>query len=645
VKRAAALLTVYEREEEKIVNALENNTVSPCEARALLTEMLRAELAQILTKEEDFASWTDRALDERIRALEAENASLRRAARQGNWASVQVPIENASKLISASLPDAIPSSLGRQAVSLKRRLNEVEMEVLDGEDVRQAAKPLLIDHGSQNLDEFVRAPVLISHAWQQTLKNYPTKSMQPNINGIGRLATEFFGDIPVTSISKERQKDFFVWLAQLPRSHGKSHGKNRYTAKAKVITKNFEISEADAHDFEVTERIRGRNDISIPEKRAMLAEELTPRVTMANIRKLRDSLNRIFKGAGDLGIDPPVALSYRDVEKAINVNAPQDQLYVRVTKPKIRMPWSEERLAAFLTCPIYTGAASEHRRWKTGSIIIRDATYWVPLIVLSLGTRIEEILLLKRRDVRYRNGIYCLAVGTGPEQSGKTEDSQRVVPIPQILLDLGFVQWFQCLTEEHGPLLFPEAAARSEAGDASSAFGKHIRRILARLDLGDFDEDFYALRKTFSSMLRSAQVQDGQRQAIAGHKHGNILNIHYTAHKTKDLKRSVDLADFKLQIGKHPEYEFPTILGCNLAQGKSLKVEVTLTEKAEAASIIIYHVDDNEPVFEFVRQDDCPTSALNQAAKELRGFVSEHPLILPHNALKRAAFEHLQALA
>jgi integrase len=645
VKRAAALLTVYEREEEKIVDALETNTVTSCAARALLTEILRAELGLILARQEDFASWTDKAQDERIRALEAENALLRCASRRGNWESVQIPIENANKLISASLPDVIPNSLGRQAVSLKRRLNEVEMEVLDGEDVHQAAKSILMEHGAQNLDEFVKAPVLLSHAWEQTLKNYPKKSMRPNIDGIGRLATEFFGDIAVASISKERQKEFFVWLAQLPRSHGRSHGKNRYTSTAKIITKNFEISEADAHDFEVVERIRGRNDISIPEKRAMLAAELTPRVTMSNVKKLRDSLNRIFKGAGDLGIDPPVALPYRDVANAVIMNAPQDQLYVRVTKPKIRMPWSEERLAAFLTCPIFTGAASEHRRWKTGSIIIRDATYWIPLIVLSLGTRIEEIVLLKRGDLRYRNGTYCLAIGTGPEQPGKTEDSQRVVPIPQILLDLGFIQWFQGLTEEHGPLLFPEAAARSEAGDASSAFGKHLRRILARLDLGDFDEDFYALRKTFSSMLRSAEVQDGQRQAIAGHKHGNILNIHYTAHKTKDLKRAVDLADFKLQIGKHPEYGFPTILGCNLAQETSLKVEVTLTEKSEAASIIIYHSDSNEPVFEFVRQDDFPTSGLNQAAKELRGFLSEHPLILPKSASKRAAFEHFQALA
>ncbi|MGR3631590.1 MAG: hypothetical protein ACU0A8_05665 [Limimaricola soesokkakensis] len=51
--------------------------------------------------------------------------------------------------------------------------------------------------------------------------------------------------------------------------------------------------------------------------------------------------------------------------------------------------------------------------------------------------------------------------------------------------------------------------------------------------------------KTLSSTLRSADVTDGQRQAIAGHKHGTVLNIHNTAHNTKDLKAAVDKADFR----------------------------------------------------------------------------------------------------
>ena len=95
---------------------------------------------------------------------------------------------------------------------------------------------------------------------------------------------------------------------------------------------------------------------------------------------------------------------------------------MRVTRPKTRMPWSRERIQALLTSPIYAGYASPHRRWKPGACIIRDATYWVPLMIMTMGTRIEEVLGLKRRNVIRRNGVHCLVLGMDPDQRVKTSD-------------------------------------------------------------------------------------------------------------------------------------------------------------------------------------------------------------------------------
>ncbi len=181
------------------------------------------------------------------------------------------------------------------------------------------------------------------------------------------------------------------------------------------------------------EEIRSIEGISNAEKRALLADRLVPRVTDTTLRKYRDTMNRIFKSANELGIDAPVAISYKVMERHIKSLAPDDDLYVRVTKPKIRMPWTQERISKLLSSPIYTGCSSEHRRWKRGKFIIRDADYWVPLIVLMIGSRIEEIILLKRSDVRFRDGFYLLAIASGPENKGKTEDAKRLVPLPQML--------------------------------------------------------------------------------------------------------------------------------------------------------------------------------------------------------------------
>lgn len=262
-----------------------------------------------------------------------------------------------------------------------------------------------------------------------------------------------------------------------------------------------------------------------------------------------------------------------------------------------------------------------------------------------IGSRIEEILLLKRSDVRFRDGHYLSAIASGADNTGKTEDAKRLVPIPQLLLDLGFIEWFQALGQDHGILLFPEAAGRSQSGDVSSAYGKHLRRIFDHIGIGDFDEDFYALRKTFSSMLKRENVDDGKRQAIAGHRHDSIINVHYTANHINDLKDAVDKVDFKLNIGRKRQFGFPVILSCDLAQGSTLDVEVMLGDNSEAEAVTVRDPRLAEPLFDCSKIGKLSGEALKQLVAKLREVTDLRPLKLPKNALKRAAFEHLQALA
>ncbi len=177
VKRAARLLTVYEQKEQDIVDALKDGLLKPETAKAILTELLRAELARILSGQDEMGVKTDADLDARIARLEEENRGLRRAARRQGWQDVRKLLTRASEMIGLGLPDAVPSDLGRQAASMKRRINEVEIEVTEGEDVRQASRQLLDEQNVQDFDRFVAEPVLISTAFTQTRKNYPTKSM------------------------------------------------------------------------------------------------------------------------------------------------------------------------------------------------------------------------------------------------------------------------------------------------------------------------------------------------------------------------------------------------------------------------------------------------------------------------------------
>lgn len=653
VKRAAALLTVYEQEENKIVDALKTGTLCAEDIKTTLTALMRTALANILAMQPKMKDWADDDFDTRIASLEAENKSLRRAAREANWDGVRDLLKAAAHSVGLTLPDNIGDDLGRQAISVKRRLNDVEVEVLEGDDVRQCAKPILVECGAENFESFITAPITAGAAFTEVRRLHPSVAMHTIIDSFEKIYTEYFGDMPPSSIHRTRQEEFFAWLSRLPKMHGKSHGRNRATNKkeaegegpqGKIISKKHEISEADAMDAAVTEEIRAIKGISVAEQRAMLAEKLVPRVTMSTLKKNRDSLSRLFKAAEKLGSEVPKVISYKDLDEVVKRQASDDQLYIRVTKPKTRMPWTKDRLASFLTCPIFTGCHSKHQRSRRGRLVVRDATYWVPLMVLTLGSRIAEILHLKKSDVVHRDGRLCLTLNWGPEHTGKSESARRILPMPELLLQLGFAEWFKHLPETQF-MLFPDALNRSQTGDVTSAFGKHLHYILKRLDMDDFDEDFYASRKTLSSMLDHAGVPENRRQAIAGHYHGTVLNCHYTAHEVEQLKSALDVADFQLEISYDPKLGFPIIRKCNLGGRMMLDVEVTLNDNHQVATLLLRDPGNLQPVFQYASSVQNTREERCKAAQSIAAFAKQYSLRMPRNVDRRKAIEHLMAYA
>ncbi|MFT6091328.1 MAG: integrase [Sulfitobacter sp.] len=653
MKRAAALLTVYEREESKIVEALSNGTLCAEDIKTTLTALMRTTLANILAMQPGMKNWEEEDFDDRIAALEAENKSLRRAAREANWDGVRDVLKAAAHSVGLTISDSIDDDLGRQAISVKRRLNKVEVEVLEGDDVRQCAKPLLVECGADNFEKFISEPVTTKAAFEMVRKRHPSSSMGRIIGSFEVLYMEYFGDTPPSAIHPAKQEKFFAWLSRLPKTHGKSHGRNRATnaneamgkgPQGKTLTKEQEISEADAMDHAIMEEIRAIEGISLSERRALLAERLVPRLTMSTLKKNRDSLSRLFRAAEKLGSEVPKVLSYKDLDEIVKRQAPDDELYVRVTKPKTRVPWTKDRITSFLTCAIYTGSHSKRYRSRRGRIVVRDATYWVPLIVLTLGSRISEILHLKKSDVVHRDGALCLALNWGPEHSGKSESAKRILPVPELLLQLGFAEWFKRLPEAQY-MLFPEALDRSSTGDATSAFGKHLHNILKSLKLADFDQDFYAARKTLSSMLDQAGVQENRRQAIAGHRHGTVLNCHYTAHEVEQLKSALDVADFQLEISLDAKLGFPVIRRCNLGGQMVLDVDVTLKDNHQVATLLVREPGNTQLVFEYTPSTQESRRERCNAAQSMAALAKRYSLRMPRNADRRKAIEHLMAYA
>ena len=127
----------------------------------------------------------------------------------------------------------------------------------------------------------------------------------------------------------------------------------------------------------------------------------------------------------------------------------------------------------------------------------------------TAGLRPEEALQLGKKDVVRRNAVLALHV-----HDSKTESSERYIPVPEVLLRLGFGDWVNEQRGLPGLLLFPEVADIETQSRMSEIFGGRFTSIRKGLKIADDAEDFYALRRTCNSRLTAAGVPHPDCQGL-----------------------------------------------------------------------------------------------------------------------------------
>lgn len=333
--------------------------LSPAEIDAILAEALRRELGRIIDRQETAGIRSDADIDARIATLAAEVTALRRAARRNDVAPGDAWCREAAASVSVAIPEEMTATLGRKALHLKADIATLEARAEDGEDALRLALPLVAPVSAAPVEQFVKRPVLLSEAFDTAIALQTKPSMLPGMRAARALFLEFLGDIPVTLLTKDRQKVAFARISRMPIHHGRRHGKNRYKFEGTIIGKQEEIERADAADELLTEEVRAMA-ISVHEKRHLLEQRLTPRMTLRTLEKHRDVLNRVVRVAREeFGIaDALRIIGYRDLQSVIEADPKDDELYLRVMRPKDGAPWTPDRISQLLTCPICAGCAS-----------------------------------------------------------------------------------------------------------------------------------------------------------------------------------------------------------------------------------------------------------------------------------------------
>jgi integrase len=178
-----------------------------------------------------------------------------------------------------------------------------------------------------------------------------------------------------------------------------------------------------------------------------------------------------------------------------------------------RGPFSKQELACIF--------APEHT-----DLIDKPHHYWVPILALFTGMRLNEIAQLYVDDVNHHAGVdYVIVSEFYPGQKLKTANAPRHIPLHPTLIELGFLDYVKQVEKMGFEHLFP-GLDWEENSSPGHAVGKwfnqtHLRKTCGIQDAGRV---FHSFRHTFATTCHRAAMAPLTLTALMGHTPGAVWN-------------------------------------------------------------------------------------------------------------------------
>jgi integrase len=184
----------------------------------------------------------------------------------------------------------------------------------------------------------------------------------------------------------------------------------------------------------------------------------------------------------------------------------------RLPKKKVaahaeRRAWKPDQLKALLALPIWRGCKSRMRRLEPGTLLVRDWKFWLPLLGLYQGARLEEVCQLRREDVRRdpETGIWYLDINDRDGRQLKNPQSARLLPLHPEIIRMGFVRDVMAVTKKPSDRVFPDLKPIGPDRKLSYYPTRWFGDVRKKCGVGS-EVDFHSFRHTANSRLLIAGV-------------------------------------------------------------------------------------------------------------------------------------------
>lgn len=168
--------------------------------------------------------------------------------------------------------------------------------------------------------------------------------------------------------------------------------------------------------------------------------------------------------------------------------------------------------------------------------------YWVPLICMYSGMRIDEACQLYKADIVKHQDILCFDVNDSKDKKLKNLASRRVIPIHPKLIELGLLEH---VDKCHDDGRLWKNLKKGKYAGYSNALGKWFQKFNRRFVTKDSMKTFHSLRHSFADTLKRLLVEKSVVSELLGHADDSMTFGRYgKRYEAKVLLSAISLIEY-----------------------------------------------------------------------------------------------------
>ncbi len=224
---------------------------------------------------------------------------------------------------------------------------------------------------------------------------------------------------------------------------------------------------------------------------------------------------------------------------------------------KIKRPYEADDIATIFNTGMFRGSSGTGYRNKPGRVITRDHKFWLPIVALWTGMRVDEIATLSRAEIKELDGIHYIdltarAITRNAWRRVKNASARRIIPIPDKLIAVGFLRYVEGQKEWVFPELYrPKTDTKKWSAKFTGWWGLWAKANAPKKGEGmdEPEKTFHSFRHSWKAVAQLSAIKEEIHDEISGHKGGGV-GRHYgkgavlTYDRLKILKGEIDQIDF-----------------------------------------------------------------------------------------------------